>query len=577
MFEPSFTDVQALIVGAGPTGLTMACELARHGITFRIVEKALTPSEHSKSVLLHARSLETFENLGIAGELVSHGLKIQEANIYAEGQRLMRVNFNELDSGFPYALSLPQRQTTQVLNSLLGRLGGEVERGVALHRFEQEAERVTAYLRHANGREEIVRAKWLLACDGIHSVVRNGLGLPFEGSETEHCFLLADVRLSTPLPTDGMHTFFAADGLASLIPLPNGLFRVVVNQTEVSRDQIADQPTLEELQALVSAHTGKEIFLREAAWIGRYFVHHRLTTQYRVGRIFLLGDAAHVQNPADGQGLNIGIQDAYNLGWKLGLVERAQAREEILDSYHIERRSIAENLLTDSDTILRVATLKHPVAQAIRNRVARFISHFEVVQNRLTRDLTMIGLNYRNSPLVDEHHSNLAGARLGSDEASEEPSLQQWRDFAAGPHAGDRAPDGEINVYRSHYGIPLYQLLQGTHHNLLLFDGFAHTTDGYANLAAIAKTIEDRFSDFIRVHIVVSEPLMPRELKWHNSVILDSECQLHYRYGAASECLYLIRPDGYVGYRCQPALADELVEYLERNLGVNSADLFALA
>lgn len=542
----------------------MACELARHGVTYRIIDAAPGPLEHSKGLLVHARTLELFENLGIARDIVSRGLKVHDANIYAEGKRLLRLNFDDLDSGFPYALSLPQREVVLLLKDLVNRLGGEVEYSTALDRFTQDEDGVTACLRNHHKPEETVRAKWLLACDGVHSIVRNSLGLPFEGEESEQCFLLADMRVRSYLPHDELHTFFAEDGLASLIPLPNGLFRVVVNQTELRPDLRAQAPTLDEMQHLVMERSGREIYLREMRWSSRYYVHHRISPQYQVNRVFLLGDAAHVQNPADGQGLNFGIHDAYNLGWKLGLMERGHAREDILESYHAERHTLAENLLASSDMVMRMATLRHPVAQAVRNRVARFLMHFEVVQNRLARDVAMIGLNYRKSPIVGEHRASLAQTHLKTDEMSERPALRHWRDFALGPQPGDRAPDGRVNLYHGPHGIPLYQVLQGTEHNLLLFDGFARTSDGYANLRAIARGIEEQYRNLIRVHIAVPSERLPLELKWDGSVILDAECQLHYRYGAGSECLYLIRPDGYVGYRCQPASWSRLSAYLEK-------------
>lgn len=555
-------DVQALIVGAGPTGLTLACELARHGVTFRIIDKAPGISERSKGLLLHARTLEIFESLGIAREVITRGLKVHDANIYAEGNRLVRINFDELDSGFPYAISLPQKETVSILLDLLKRFGAKVEYSVTLEQFEMDDDVVHAVLRHADGHQEMVHAKWLLGCDGLNSVVRNSLGLPFEGQEDESGFVLADARVNWNLAADEMHTFVADDGLATLIPMPNGLVRIILSQTELNPGASTDTPSLAEMQNLLRHRTNKDIFLRETLWTGRYYVHHRIAPRYRIGRTFLLGDAAHLQNPADGQSLNFGIHDAYNLGWKIGLVERGRAGELILESYHQERHSVAKNLLSVSDRLARVASWRHPVAQAIRNRVAKFMSNFEVIQDRLNRHTAMIGLNYRNSAVVSEDRTRLLDAHLAEDESDEEPSVEKWQDFGFGPQPGDRAPDGRINVHHGPKGIPLYELMLGTKHNLLLFDGCARTPEGYLNLRMIAKQVEDNYGDLIRVHVVVASEHLPFLWKWGGSVILDSESQLHYRYGAGSECMYLIRPDGHIGYRCQPARWEKLDAYL---------------
>ncbi|MEW6304884.1 MAG: FAD-dependent monooxygenase [Verrucomicrobiota bacterium] len=557
-------DTQVLIIGAGPTGLTMACELARHGVSFRVVDKLASPSEISRAFLIHARTLEIFENMGIASEFVQRGLKIHDANLYAEGKRLVHLALDDLDSGFPYSLSLPQHETEKILNEFLGRLGARVERNLRLDHFRQDDSGVTAVIRRLDGKDEVVRANWLVACDGSQSTVRNMLALPFEGTDVvEHGFLLADLKVKWKLPNDEMHSFFSEDGVVVVIPMPSGCHRIVVNLPDSEPHVDERPPTLDEIRDLLERRGVKDIKISHPVWLSRFYIHHRMVTDYRVGRVFLAGDAAHLHSPVGGQGMNTGIQDAYNLAWKIGLVEKGAGQPRILDSYQAERQAVARALLAATAKTTRVATLRHPVVQAIRNRVAGFLTGFDVVQSRLTRGLAMIGLNYRKSPIVAEHRAGITNINFAGVQGTEEPNFAQWLDFGGGPHAGDRAPDAGVRVRTSEEIVPLYQLLQGTQHNLLLFDGFSATSGGYHNLREIANYFAERYPGRIQVHVAIPHAAVPPELNWHGSIILDPEWDLHCRYGAAAECLYLVRPDGYIGYRSQPADGTKLQAYLE--------------
>jgi hypothetical protein len=262
--------------------------------------------------------------------------------------------------------------------------------------------------------------------------------------------------------------------------------------------------------------------------------------------------------------MNTGIQDACNLAWKLALVVAGHARDELLDSYDAERRPIAAATIQNTDVATRVVTLRNPVAREVRNRLAGLLHAIEAVQHRMLRTATQIALHYRKSPIVREDRLAVVHASVTEDRSTEAPTLGDWLDFGAAAKAGDRAPDcvlGETRPSR------LHELLAeaGTRHTLLLFDGSAATAAGYRTLASIARVVRERWGakGLVDVHVVVPRAARPRELEWDGSVILDPEGVLHHRYGAGAECLYLIRPDGYVGYRSQPANEARLVSYLE--------------
>jgi len=552
-----------LVVGAGPTGLTLACELARHGISVRIIDQAEAPSDTSKALGMHARTLEAFETMGVAEELVAKGVKVHGVNNYANGKRIVHLSMDELETRYPYVLSLPQSETERTLAQLLGRLGGSVGRPIQLSGFSQDQGGVTATLRHADARQEEVRARWLVGCDGAHSMVRKALGLPFEGSRYEEAFMLADVRLEWELPDDEAHAFFSPDGIVATIPLPGGQHRLILDVPQEMADRDRTEVGFEHVRAIMDSRGLGWVRAHDPTWVATFRIHRRMVPSFRVGRVFLAGDAAHIHSPVGAQGMNLGIQDAVNLAWKLALVTRGVGKPILLDSYQAERHPIAAATVSGTDLATRVVTLRNPVGQALRNQLAGFLSSLEVVQHRLTRAVSGLVVNYRRSPIVAEYRAGLLDTVMGDAAAAETPRVSDWRDFGAAPAAGDHAPDGPVFPPGGDASARLFELLRTPRHTLLLFDGRAATAAGYRNLAEIARRVRDRYRDLVVAHIVVPRDAPPQGLAWDGSVLLDPEGDLHHRYGAGSESLYLIRPDGYVGYRSQPADGERFFPYLD--------------
>lgn len=554
--------LEVLVVGAGPTGLTLASELARRGVSFRVIDKALEPTLLSKAIGVQARTLEIFDDMGIAEEAIAAGLKLTGVAMFANGQPIVKASFDELDTNFPFLLSIPQSETERILASLLVRNGGELERGVELVDATQNEDRVTATLRHADGRDETIETRWLVGTDGAHSTARKLAGLGFEGSSYDDRFVLADVRVRWEFPRDRVTTFFSETGLLACFPIPGDRWRLIAT-SEDARDD-AGPPTLEEFQAIADQRTGVQSQLSDPAWLARFRIHCRQVKRYRSGRLFLAGDAAHIHSPVGGQGLNTGIQDAHNLAWKLELVSRGKSPPELLDSYHLERHAVGVALLRGTDFATRVATLKHPVVRAVRNRMSSFLSSLEVVQQRITRNVAELTLSYADSPIVGEHRSSMFRSRIGEDESDERPNVSAWWAFdsAAGP--GARAPDGLVLREGLDEAVRLATLIDGRRHTLLLFDGRAPTADGYARLSSVARSVEAKYRDLVNVHVVVPGDERPGALDWQGSILMDIYGDLEDRYGARAECLYLIRPDLYVGYRSQPAEEAPLIAYLER-------------
>jgi len=518
-----------LIVGAGPVGLAMALELTRHGVPCRIVDKSAGRSSKSKALGVQARTMEVFGIMGVQEAAIQAGHKIFGMSLYAHEKRLARIGFEALESPCPFVLVLPQSETERILGDRSREMGIEVERNVEVTGFSQEAHGVAATLRHADGRLEIFHAPWLIGCDGAHSVVRHTLGLPFEGAPYEEGFILADVKIDWSLPEDELSLFLSEDGVLGFFPMGGGMHRIVAS-LPVGTEQEA--PTIGQIQALVNQRGPRDARVSDPAWLSAFRIQRRMVPRFREGRVFLAGDAAHIHSPAGGQGMNTGIQDAFNLAWKLGLVTSGAAPESLLDSYSAERVPVARKVLRITDSITHGATLHNPVAQRIRNRVIPALARLGFARRRFLKELTEIGVSYPSSPIVGGHWA-ISGLH---------PGLP----------AGSRAPDGLLVDRESGKPVRIFDLLRDGRHALLLFGA----PDGFQVLRQIAALVER--NPHVSVYSIQGEsPVIPGA-----NPLLDRDGSVHLRYHAHSACLYLVRPDGYIGFRGSPPDREALGKWL---------------
>jgi 2-polyprenyl-6-methoxyphenol hydroxylase-like FAD-dependent oxidoreductase len=408
-----------LVAGAGPVGLTMAAELTRYGLKVRIVDMNRQRTDMSKALVIWARTLELIDRMGegIAERFIAAGRKVDGARILTGREEIAHVDIAHIDSPYKFVLMIPQSETERVLEEHLATLGVTVERQTELTGFAQNAAGVTCTLKHADGREETQEAQWLIGCDGAHSTVRHGLGMEFHGSTLLSDFVLADLHVEGMQGEPAISIFWHAEGVLAVFPLEETRYRVIADVGE-STGTIGEghrpAPTLEEVQTILDHRGPGGLKASDPVWMSSFSINERKVADYRAGRVFVAGDAAHVHSPAGGQGMNTGMHDACNLAWKLALVARGLcANEPLLTSYSTERGAVAKLLLEATGKATAMAVLRGGIKQAIRNHVAALVLGFAPVRNMMANVLSEEAVAYPESPLNGKNGHAPAGPKAG--------------------------------------------------------------------------------------------------------------------------------------------------------------------
>jgi 2-polyprenyl-6-methoxyphenol hydroxylase-like FAD-dependent oxidoreductase len=394
---------EVLIAGAGPTGLTLALWLTRQGVPVRIIDQAAGPGETSRAMVVQARTLELYRQLDLDEAVVANGHKMPAMNIWAQGACRARIALDAAGADVtPYAFVLvyPQDLHERLLVERLALLGVQVERRVELMDVEDEGTHVAVRLRQPDGSDTFCEARWLAACDGARSAVRHRLGVGFEGGTYRHVFYVADVELGGLARPDEGHGAFDHADFVLVLPYGGGRFRLI----GTVRDERADRAgslRFEDVGQDAIASLGLSV--RKVHWFSTYHVHHRVADTFRRGRIFLLGDAAHIHSPAGGQGMNTGILDANNLAWKLAAVVHGGAPDSLLDTYALERQAFARKLVATTDRVFTFATSPGGLAEFVRNHVFPTVANLaykvDDVREFMFRTVSQTTIDYREGPL----------------------------------------------------------------------------------------------------------------------------------------------------------------------------------
>jgi 2-polyprenyl-6-methoxyphenol hydroxylase-like FAD-dependent oxidoreductase len=385
---PEATDV--VIVGAGPTGLALACALAGERVSFVLVDRLAEGANTSRAAVVHARTLEVLEPLGVTDSLLAAGLVVPRFTLRDRDRALATIAFDRLKTRYPYTLMIPQYATEAILLNRLRELGRDVHRPHAVAGLRQDHAGVSVRFAAEAQEPRTIRARYVVGADGMHSTVRECAAIGFIGGKYEQSFVLADVRLQWALRADEVMLYFSPAGLVVIAPLPGGRHRIVATV-----DEAPEQPGLADVQGLLDERGPRAVPARveEIVWSSRFRVHHRVADRYRAGRVLLAGDAAHVHSPAGGQGMNTGIQDGVALGRALAGVLRGETGEAELDAYERTRRPVAQRVVAFADRMTRVATLRSVRARAVRNALIGVVGRIPAVRRWIATELAE--LRYR--------------------------------------------------------------------------------------------------------------------------------------------------------------------------------------
>ena len=444
------TQNDVLVVGAGPSGLFAACELARHGIGVRLVEREVRRHQQARATAVQPGTLEILDSVGLLSPFLETAEHVRCTRLYsADLSELRTATFEGVDCRCEFLCSLPQYETERILEAHLASLGGTVERGTTVTKLDLDANGVRAELVHGESGIETVHAGFVIGAGGAHSVTRDSMDQPLEGATYEGHFLVADIAMQTTFPRDETSFVFGPNGLLLLAPLPGGRWLSFQDLEEA-----VDTVSAEEVVARIEVRLGGRWRPTDITWFAPFRMHRRIVSRLTDGRRFLIGDAAHLSSPFGGEGLNSGLHDAYDLAWKLALVLRGHARRSLLDHYAAERTIADRHVLEVSDEVHRAIV---DIADAVRQGREVPAENVDPVAAALQRNArAMIDVDYVGSPLVNDYAECEAGM--------------------AEPHPGQRYPD--------------WTRFGGTSHHLLVF-GLVTDAEGLAGLGRRwAKCVE---------------------------------------------------------------------------------------
>lgn len=412
------TDVDVLIVGAGPTGLTLACLLAQFGVKFRIIEKNHTITERSKAIAVQARTLELFEQLGVSEKAVEQGHPAEGLDLVARGKIRASIDIREYGRGltkYPYMLVLEQSKTERLLLDKLESFGKKVEWKTELVELAQHPDYV-AVATAGGDKIETIRAKYLVAADGARSTVRTFLHLPFVGGTYESRFLLADVQVQGHVSRRHISLCFSRQGFAGFFPMyGSDRFRAISLLTEAIGEKL--EGDFEIIADEIQKQAQLPLSISDPRWFATYKLHHRSVVHFKEQRCFFAGDAAHIHSPAGGQGMNTGIQDVFNLAWKLSYVLAGRAQEKLLETYHEERFPVAQKLIRTTDQIFSFATDRRAFFRWWRlylvPPLVRLASKLNFVRKFVFKLISQTGVDYHGSSLTHQCFSSKGVLRAG--------------------------------------------------------------------------------------------------------------------------------------------------------------------
>jgi 2-polyprenyl-6-methoxyphenol hydroxylase-like FAD-dependent oxidoreductase len=522
------SQTQVLIVGAGPPGLMMACQLAHRNISFRIIDKSDQHLSGSGALIVHARSLEIFNQMGIADRAISMGIVAAKIKVVFNGRKPLTLVLNKMGQGltkFPGLLLIEQSRTEQLLENYLQSFGHSVERRMELTGFTQFDDGCTSIVRKPDGKNIIIKSKYIIAADGSHSFIRDHLKIPFSGKTYELALFVFDGKADIDLSPDEICFSFTEKSSTGIFPLKEGRWRV--DGTIPRHISSLEEITFRDIEPDFASRNRLKIKLHDPERFSVFHSHQQYAGAFKYKRCFMIGDAAHVFSPVGAQGMNTGMQDAYNLAWKMAMSLEGHSNETLLGSYQKERQPLARNMIKSTDHFFRIVTGSSNMDKKIRLQLAPFllkiffpiIEKQKILSRYLFNSISEIGINYRKSPLSGK--SSYGYFRLNA------------------PKPGDRLPYIPYN----HLGkeANLQDIITGKFFHLIIFSRIELTVEFSSYIS--------QYSGWLMVHHIPPD---------------DGTSSLYKRLGTGRTVCYLVRPDMYIAYRTRKLNIENLEKYLKK-------------
>lgn len=489
------SDYSVLIVGAGPTGMELAAELERHGISFLTIDKRESYVTTSNAAGIHARTLECWNKRPWSEAFLKNALKIKGASLHSTQKRLASFDFTGLEyTQYPMILSIPQSETEMILNQHLLERAQPVKRNATLVNIDVQESQVIASFTTPEG-TQTVTADWLVGCDGYHSTTRELSKIKFSGKDLSERFILVDADIEADYARDHFHIYLSPQGILAFFPMEKST-RIIAGIGHDPNFKDIEEPTLEIVQQIIKQRSSLTFKMNALKWQSHFWIHEGIARQFKKGRVFIAGDAAHVHSPAGGQGMNTGIQDAYNLAWKLAYTIKGYAPASLLDSYEVERMQIAASVVEMTSRITALAIIRNPLLIGLRNWMMSIVARQNIFQKIMIGRMSELSLHYSRSPIVE-------GKKIAS--------------FSPGERALDVLLDKAKNIF-------LYDVIN---------DGKFHALIFYSD-------------DFLRNQLVALQKKYQAVLELHFYQQSDVNITQVYDFNKFTICL--IRPDQYIGF-----------------------------
>ena len=540
--------VDVAIIGAGPVGMALACELIRHGLSVRIVDKAASTKDYSRAPVFWPRAQEALDLMGLHSLWDGKTVPMRRMHVNIYGRPAGTVAMDAGASAYPAPMLVGQDVTEQVLDAHLKALGAPVERATEATRVVLRDDGAEVTIRPDGGQSETFEARWVVGCEGAHSLVRDAAGVDWVGHPLKGLMVpIADAKTKWPLinAVGHCHVALTDKGYLLTIPLP-GVQRIIIAIPDTTPPGQEPQTTLDEVARLTAEAIGGPVELSDAPWVAVVRYGNHLAAAFRKERAFLAGDAAHSIAPLSGQGMNTGVQDAFDLAWKLAYVHKGWAPDALLDSYGADRRPVAERLVHATDRFFKLVLQPSATQMRAMKAVGPTALKVRKVRETISEFYTEVDVAYPESPLNDTHGRHA-------------------------PRPGEHIIDGDLVRWPDLEPLRLYDLLRGLHWTVIAFSGVDPASEALATTRRRLTDLVQRWgADRMKGALIVQAPHGPDAADAEGvCVVLDAGGGLHEIYGGSAGALLLVRPDGYVAFHRHDRDGDAaaLDQHLVRVLG----------